>query len=155
MHWFSDDVSRVAIHWLMQIRIGQSCFYNMVSCLCTWTKESSLSVGRQSVKRTCTLVTYSLQHSFLRSSTHSDRYDFLFGRKTDWIPTRAQSSAVPPPSDPPVLKGRPEASSCHHHDALLAVRARKAKATDYGATYTENKLITAVRAMHEFLLKPS
>lgn len=139
----------------MRIRIDQSCSYNMVRCICTWTNESSLSVGRQSVKRTCTLVTYSLQHSFLRSSTNPDQYDFLFGRKPDWIPTRTQSSAVPPPSDPPVLKGRSEASSCHRHDTLLAVRTRKAKTTDYGATYTENKLITAVRAMHEFLLKPS
>lgn len=33
-------------------------------------------------------------------------------------------------------------------------RTRKSKGTDVAANYTENKLITAVRAMHEYLLKP-
>lgn len=35
------------------------------------------------------------------------------------------------------------------------VRTRKPKVIDYSASYTENNFITAVRAMHEYILKPS
>ncbi len=38
---------------------------------------------------------------------------------------------------------------------LFLVRTRKSKRIDYAATYTENNFITAIRAMHEYLLKPS
>ncbi|CAF0824221.1 unnamed protein product [Adineta steineri] len=37
----------------------------------------------------------------------------------------------------------------------LKVRTRKLKVTDYAASYTENNFITATRAMHEYLLKPT
>ncbi|CAF2623094.1 unnamed protein product [Rotaria sp. Silwood2] len=39
--------------------------------------------------------------------------------------------------------------------AVLKVRTRKSMLTDYTASYTENNFITAVRAMHEYSLKPS
>ncbi len=38
---------------------------------------------------------------------------------------------------------------------FILVRPRKSKKTDYAASYTENNFITAIRAMHEYLLKPS
>jgi hypothetical protein len=37
----------------------------------------------------------------------------------------------------------------------IAVRTRKKKLTDYAASYTANNFITAMRAIHEYLLKPS
>jgi hypothetical protein len=38
---------------------------------------------------------------------------------------------------------------------LFSVRTRKSKVADSAASYTENNFITATRAMHEYLLKPS
>ena len=81
----------------------------------------------------------------LISSSHSDRHDCSFGGKIDWIARRRQSSSVPPPSGPhnpptgsipPALKGRSSELLWDSDDCLFEVRTRKAKVTDYDATYT-------------------
>ncbi len=38
---------------------------------------------------------------------------------------------------------------------FIIVRGRKSQVEDVAESYTDNKLITAIRAMHEYLLKPS
>ena len=105
--------------------------------------------------------------------TKSDRNDFLFRSNVFQLVKRTQSAGVPPnktndeqcplPLDhipvTSVLKGwfrLIKFVACHISICLwLLVRTRKAKVPEYSENYTENKLITAVRAMHEFLLKPS
>ena len=38
---------------------------------------------------------------------------------------------------------------------MISVRSRQSQVDDESINHTQNKLITAVRAMHEYLLKPS
>ncbi|UJR15401.1 hypothetical protein I4U23_002348 [Adineta vaga] len=114
---------------------------------------------RQSLKRTCVILTYTAQHHILRtlSSTPFNSYghDLLFQQNPFYIPKRLQSNSTPPPTSsgdpPPDLN----VSAIKSIPSALKARTRKAIVNDVDTSYTENKLITAVRAMHEYLLKPS
>ncbi|CAF1032133.1 unnamed protein product [Adineta ricciae] len=119
--------------------------------------------ARRSFRRTCIVLTYTVQHNILRtlSSTTFNAYqnDLLFQQNPFNLRKRSQSSSTSPPELPPTSNEDPppdlNVSSIKSVSPLLKVRTRKTKVNDVDASYIENKLITAVRAMHEYLLKPS
>jgi zinc transporter 9 len=106
------------------------------------------------LKRKYIILTYTVQQNILRtlSSTSFNpyRYNRFFQQKNiDGYSKRSQSSSTPPP--PPPSSGNTSQSG----PTVLKVRGRKTEIDDVAESYTDNKLITAVRAMHEYLLKPS
>ncbi|CAF4705333.1 unnamed protein product [Rotaria socialis] len=111
-------------------------------------------------KRTYAIVTYAVQRNILRTSSSIplkfDAYDLLRQRTSHGLSIRKQSNGTSTPnSDGPSNIADKIAPIKVPVPTLLKVRNRKMKATDYTASYTENNFITAIRAMHEYLLKPA
>ncbi|CAF3521050.1 unnamed protein product [Rotaria sordida] len=111
-------------------------------------------------KRTYAIVTYAVQRNILRTISclpiKFNQCDLLQQRKIDGLLIRKQSGSTPSSNNSgqsiksdKIVPIKPPVPS------VLKVRTRKSKLTDYTASYTENNFITAVRAMHEYLLKPS
>jgi hypothetical protein len=107
---------------------------------------------------------------YSRLSPH--RQDQLLQQKINVLSIRTQSNTTPPsntggqsgisdknvPIMPPVssvLKGINVTIVLFTKILFISVRTRKPKVTDYAASYTKNNFISAMRAIHEYLLKPS
>ncbi|CAF1167456.1 unnamed protein product [Rotaria magnacalcarata] len=97
------------------------------------------------------IFAYTTQHNILRilSSTPfgSYRYDTSFRQNVNRVSKRTESTTSNN-SNAPV-------SSNKNVLPILKVRTCNGEVDDVTVNYLDNKLITAVRAMHEYLLKPS
>lgn len=85
-------------------------------------------------------------------SLTASRYDLLLSQTFSQSSNRFQSNSNP--TTPPNAPEKP-APINPPVSTVVKVRPRKPQAIDFGASYTENNFITAMRAMHEYLLKPS
>ncbi|CAF5088618.1 unnamed protein product [Rotaria sp. Silwood1] len=137
-------------------------------------KIKRLLITHRSLKSTCIIFTYNVQHNILRtlssSSFYRYRYDLLLRQNVNRLSKRTQSSFTPPSNNnsnqsvsseknpstiTTVLKGFNLNIISIELICLLLARPRNTQVNDVPESYTDNKLITAVRAMHEYLLSPS
>jgi hypothetical protein len=114
-----------------------------------------LTLNSVHLKRTYTIQCHNLR-LISSSLIISKRNDLLLQEKLDEISIRKQSTSTPPPnSTGPSITTDKNVTVIPPVSTVVKVRTRKSKVTDYAASYTENNFITAIRAMHEYLLKPS
>ncbi|CAF3781585.1 unnamed protein product [Rotaria sordida] len=108
---------------------------------------------RQVVDRLCESRSM-LTFLFACSSFYHYRYDLLFRQNVHRLSKRTQSSSTPPSN----INSNQSVSSDKNASTITTVskdHSRKIKTTDFTENYTDNKLITPIRAMHEYLLNPS
>ncbi|CAF3663291.1 unnamed protein product [Rotaria sp. Silwood1] len=111
-------------------------------------------------KRTYTVVTNAIRYNVLRTISSFPvtfyQYNLLNQRKINGLLIRKQSGSTPSSNNnnQSVISEK-IVSIKAPVSTVLKVRTRKSKVTDYTASYTENNFLTAVRAMNEYLLKPS
>ncbi|CAF4826719.1 unnamed protein product [Rotaria sp. Silwood1] len=111
-------------------------------------------------KRTYTIVTNAIRYNVLRTISSFPitfyQYNLLNQRKINGLLIRKQSGSTPSSNNnnQSVISEK-IVSIKAPVSTVLKVRTRKSKVTDYTASYTENNFLTAVRAMNEYLLKPS
>ena len=102
----------------------------------------------------------------------SYRYDQLLRRGIEGLIIRRQCSSTSSSNNsdqrgisdknihlkssvPSVVKGMNLKQNINREIDFISVRTRKSKITDSTTNYTENNFITALRAMNEYILKPS
>ncbi|CAF3614174.1 unnamed protein product [Rotaria sp. Silwood1] len=91
---------------------------------------------------------------FACSSFYRYQYDLLLRQNVNRLSKRTQSSFTPPSNN----NSNQSVSSEKNPSTITTVlkaRPRNTQVNDVPESYTDNKLITAVRAMHEYLLSPS
>ncbi|CAF3185154.1 unnamed protein product [Rotaria sp. Silwood2] len=89
------------------------------------------------------------------SSFYRYRYDLLFRQNVNSSSKRTHSTSTPPPSNNNSNQSVPLDKNASTITTVLKVRPCNTNVHDVPESYTDNKLITAVRAMHEYLLSPS
>ncbi|CAF3027516.1 unnamed protein product [Rotaria sp. Silwood2] len=89
------------------------------------------------------------------SSFYRYRYDLLFRQNVNSSSKQTHSTSTPPPSNNNSNQSVPLDKNASTITTVLKVRPCNTNVHDVPESYTDNKLITAVRAMHEYLLSPS
>lgn len=149
---------RYVLSFLAHLLVKRKCF------ILTFNVQQNILRTLSSTSVKCFDVHGGIGNSLCSRTFFSNRYDRILRQKTvnaHLKRSESSNSPTPPASNsgpsliPPVVKGMNNRRESISTRVVFVGRGRKSKMADVTDNYADNKLITAVRAMHEFLLKPS